>query len=398
MLLYDPLVLYSVLNVFGLIILLITIITSSSNFKNANAHRVFVIAILVLMVMFVFDTLYAAIDMGRIKGASINITYIIKNLYFAGGLFEGYFWFIYFEMTIKSKFSKNNKAIIFSSFFVFVGILMLIINRFNQYMFKIHNDTVDGSIIYDRTSIIGFTFFYFCIYAYVVVSSVRCFIFARRKEHFVERQKYAFVGFIASTPIPFGILQLIYPKLPLVCVGLTLSTIILYVYATKDQVSNDNLTDLLNRKRVLRGIERSLKLKSDDGTLYVVFMVDINNFKHINDTYGHLEGDSALICAAEALTKVSMTQKRKMIVGRYGGDEFLIGAHLDHEYEIEVVKDQINNELRIQKENKNKEYDLISSIGHAIYSSELNTIKDLIEAADKALYESKVECEKKMEC
>lgn len=384
---YDPLILYFVLNLFCFIIVGITIITSKSNFKNSNAQKVFVIALSVLLFMILMDTLYAAIDMGRIKKITVEVAYLIKNLYFICGLLSGYFWFIYFEMTIKSKFSETGKSILYSSILVLVGVILLLINRYTNFMFRITIKD-NGAIIYERTSTLWFAIFYLCIYVYVFFSSARCFIFARKKEHYVEKQKFAFVGVIASTPIVFGILQLVFSRLPIVCAGLTLSIFILYVYATKDQVSNDNLTDLLNRKRALRGIERSIKSKPDENTLYVVFMVDVNNFKSINDKYGHLEGDKALISTADALTKVSTMQKRKMIVGRFGGDEFLIGAHLDFESEIDIIKEQINSELKIASESK--EYELVASIGYAIYSNELNSIKDLIEEADKRLYEQKL--------
>ncbi len=393
---YDPFVLYLVLNLFCLALVLITIVTSKRNFNNSGAQKVFVIALTVLTFMIIIDTLYAAIDMGRIKVTSVEVTYLVKNLYFICGLLSGFFWFIYFERVLKSKFSENNKSILFSSVLIIIGVILLIINRYTGFMFKmtISNDT-NEVIRYERTSTIGFTLFYCCIYIYVIVSVVRCFYYSRKKEHYVESQKYMVVGVLAFTPIIFGVLQLFYPRLPIVCAGLTLSTFILYVYATNDQVSNDGLTDLLNRKRALRSIERTIKLKLDESTLFVLFMVDLNDFKHINDEYGHLEGDQALITTAEALTKVSSNQKRKMIVGRFGGDEFLIGVTLDMEAEIDIIIEQINNELKLQSDVINKGYTLSASIGFAIYSNKLNTIKDLIEEADKKLYESKEACGEK---
>ncbi len=387
---YDPFVLYLVLNLFCLILDLITIFTSKRNFNNSGAQRVFVIALAVLTFMIIIDTIYAAIDMGRIKVTSVEAAYLFKNLYFVCGLLSGFFWFIYFEKVLKSRFSENSKSILYSSVLIFIGVILLIINRYTGFMFKMTISNAENQVIkYERTSTLGFATFYLCIYIYVVVSVVRCFYYSRKKEHYVESQKFILVGILASTPIIFGVLQLLYPRLPIVCAGLTLSTFILYVYATNDQVSNDNLTELLTRKRALRSIERSLKLKLDDSTIFVMFMVDLNNFKSINDEYGHLEGDNALIATAEALTRVSMDQKRKMIIGRFGGDEFLIGVNLDLEAEIDIIIEQINNELRLQSEKMNKGYNLSASIGYAIYSNELNTIKDLIEEADKKLYEAK---------
>ena len=117
-------------------------------------------------------------------------------------------------------------------------------------------------------------------------------------------------------------------------------------------------------------------------------MMDLNKFKDINDKYGHLEGDKALIYTSEVLTKIANKQK-KMFVGRFGGDEFLLAASLDNESEILNIIEQIKKELLAQKEKYNTEYELTASIGYAIYNKELNNIKDLIEEADKKLYEEK---------
>ncbi len=390
MAIYDPFVLYLVLNLFCLAIDFIVIFTAKRNFNNSKAQNVFTVALAVLIFMTIIDTIYAAMDMGRIKNLSVNTAYLVKNLYFICGLLSGFFWFVFFERVLKSKFSENDRSIMFSSVLVIVGVILLIINRFNGFMFKMYISDYQTEIIrYERTSTLGFTAFYFCIYIYVVVSTIRCFYFARKKEHYVESNKYMLVGFLAATPIIFGLLQLFYPRLPIVCAGLTLSTFILYVYVTNDQISNDNLTDLLTRKRALRSMERTIKLKFDDSSIFVLFMIDLNDFKNINDKYGHLEGDCALKAIAEALTKVSNNQKKKMIVGRFGGDEFLIGASLDLEAEIDIIIEQINNELKLQSDKINKGYELSASIGYAIYSPELNTIKDLIEEADKKLYEAK---------
>ena len=210
---YNPLILYFVLNLVCFIIIGIVIITSKSNFKNIKAQKVFVIALVVLLIMISVDTLYAAMDMGKLKVPSIPFAYLIKNLYFVCGLLSGFFWFVYFEMTIKSAFSENTKSIIYSAILVLVGMVLLVINRYTQFMFRISYNA-DGTISYERTSTLWFAIFYLCIYVYVFVSSARCFIFARQKEHYVEKQKILFVGAISATPILFGILQLTFSGLP----------------------------------------------------------------------------------------------------------------------------------------------------------------------------------------
>ena len=167
-----------------------------------------------------------------------------------------------------------------------------------------------------------------------------------------------------------------------------LSVFLLYCYATNDQVSNESLTGLMTRKRSLREIERAMKAK-EENSMYVLFLLDLNDFKPINDRYGHLEGDNALRYTAEALSKVASFQKKKAIVGRYGGDEFVFGVSVEMEAEIDIIKEQIRSELSLIKEKYNTEYQVSACIGYAIYTKEANNIKDLFDEADKRLYQHK---------
>ena len=86
-------------------------------------------------------------------------------------------------------------------------------------------------------------------------------------------------------------------------------------------ISVDDLTHLNNRGQINRYLEQ-LRY-SEDSKVYIM-MLDINRFKGINDTYGHAEGDRALIIASEVLRRTCEQIKSQVFLGRYGGDEFTI--------------------------------------------------------------------------
>ena len=88
---------------------------------------------------------------------------------------------------------------------------------------------------------------------------------------------------------------------------------------TRESVS-DALTGLLNRRGILDFLTDDLT-QTADGAVVSVVMVDLDDFKHINDTYGHLVGDTALTTVARELELAVRSTDR---VGRLGGDEFLI--------------------------------------------------------------------------
>jgi diguanylate cyclase (GGDEF)-like protein len=91
---------------------------------------------------------------------------------------------------------------------------------------------------------------------------------------------------------------------------------ILYAKAT-----HDSLTGLLNHEEILGILDKELARSERDGVCVSVIMVDIDHFKMVNDTYGHLAGDAVLRITAE---KMHSMERSYDSIGRYGGEEFLI--------------------------------------------------------------------------
>jgi len=87
------------------------------------------------------------------------------------------------------------------------------------------------------------------------------------------------------------------------------------------KANTDSLTELWNRKKILEMLEEELNRNFRDNKPVGVIMLDIDNFKTINDTYGHLIGDKVIIEVSSRLqTKMRSYDK----IGRYGGDELLL--------------------------------------------------------------------------
>jgi len=91
--------------------------------------------------------------------------------------------------------------------------------------------------------------------------------------------------------------------------------------ALREQATHDGLTGLLNRSSILATLDTEIARASRGGLPLSVLMVDLDRFKSINDTYGHLAGDAVL---REAARRLKSAARRYDAVGRYGGEEFLI--------------------------------------------------------------------------
>jgi len=83
----------------------------------------------------------------------------------------------------------------------------------------------------------------------------------------------------------------------------------------------DELTGLPNRRHFMKRLARAELAFSEDGVAYTVMLIDIDNFKHWNDTYGHALGDQALVHFADVGVDIL---NRRGVLARFGGDEFSI--------------------------------------------------------------------------
>lgn len=147
----------------------------------------------------------------------------------------------------------------------------------------------------------------------------------------------------------------------------------------------DELTGLYNRYGMDAEVERQLgqyRRKSTDS--FYVIACDLDNFKHINDEWGHHEGDRALVLIADALAKVG--KRFSSGVFRIGGDEFVIITDTSEEGLATEVAEALEEEL--DNVNFRDDFEIKISIGYALYDDK-TPIKELLKKADKKMYEAK---------
>ena len=126
------------------------------------------------------------------------------------------------------------------------------------------------------------------------------------------------------------------------------------------------------------------KIRNNNGNLYIL-MLDIDRFKSINDNYGHLIGDQALVLATQILKTACNPYNKRPYIARYGGDEFIIVLEAQYS-EIEELCNNINKLMAL--ESQKTEYKLSVSIGVAKYEEGM-TYSDFINKADSELYKVK---------
>lgn len=149
----------------------------------------------------------------------------------------------------------------------------------------------------------------------------------------------------------------------------------------------DELTDVYNRRGFLTLLEQQLSLSKRSLQGFYLFIIDLDYLKVINDTYGHLIGDQALIDVANCLTH---SFRHHDIVGRIGGDEFGIIAINSTVDSLDHLKNNILRNIQLHNEKASIPYQLSVSIGAAYYNGRDEVTTDqLFRLADMDLYVSK---------
>ena len=152
-------------------------------------------------------------------------------------------------------------------------------------------------------------------------------------------------------------------------------------------MERDSLTGLLNHANLKERISMEMMRVNRSGGNLCYAMIDVDHFKDVNDTYGHLAGDLVL----KSLSRMLQDRLRRTdIIGRYGGEEFgvvLINTDSENAY---IVMEEVRKNFGLVKHKSDEdEFYVTFSCGIASFS-ECETPSELNDAADKAMYEAKI--------
>lgn len=154
----------------------------------------------------------------------------------------------------------------------------------------------------------------------------------------------------------------------------------------------DDLTGLYNRRGFLTLAEHQMKLSRRKQSAFYLIFADLDDMKIINDTYGHKEGDQALIQTAHLLKK---TFRGSDIIARMGGDEFAIVAIEPAASSAEQIALRFQDNIAAFNAKKSQPYDLSISIGVVECPPDCPySLKEMLAQADALMYQNKAERKK----
>jgi diguanylate cyclase (GGDEF) domain len=224
----------------------------------------------------------------------------------------------------------------------------------------------------------------FLPFVYIMTVTVRCIVRGLKPQNRQNLKTYLVIA--SYTPgciVAAGLQIFLSLTTPVFCFWCTMIILFVYLNSQNQLISTDPLTSLNNRNQ----LQRYLLLQREAKTSFVI-MVDVDHFKQINDTYGHMEGDRALVLVSRALKKACGLLRMSIFLCRYGGDEFLMIAQTKTPKEVlKVVRGCLQEEIENRKSSLT--YTIEVSMGYANWDGRAATFRDSIVAADQKMYEDK---------
>lgn len=273
----------------------------------------------------VLETLSFWLDGRTFSGARELILGTNASLFMLNAIFS-YTWSVYVDYKFYEDMQRLRKIYIFVALPAVLVCLLSLLNLAVPVFFWVNEEN-----LYYRTPLVVIT--YVVTYCYLTYGAVLVF----RNRH--KTNRYLFMPVMTFlVPIYLGsLIQLCCYGLAMIWVCVAFGLTSLYINLQNEKVFLDTLTNLYNRSYLMHYMGY-LARQTKKGTSVLGMMLDVNNFKYINDTYGHLAGDEVLREVGKILQ--SATEGCGAVV-RYGGDEFVILLEGDNREMGEHVREEI---------------------------------------------------------
>ena len=324
------------------------------------------------------DMLWILVSTGSMSVSPVG-SFGINATYYLMASLGSFCWFVYSERVQTSRLVASPARIVVCSAPLMVSFVLVLSSYWTGWALSI--DAEGG---YHRGSLYAVQFF--IVYSYGLVTAAHALVGAFKKENFAVRSQYLSLTYFAVLPLAFITLQAFAPNVPLTCVGVTVALLWVYLDMQEQKISLDPLTQLNNRTQLAKHVAQRMRHR-DAGQTLCLFIVDVDRFKGINDIYGHVEGDRALVRVADALRRCCAGGSA--FIGRFGGDEFIVVRDSARTCDATEMGARLNAELARLDEAAGAPYALHVSVGAAAYREGIETLQDFIREADRELYEAK---------
>lgn len=322
------------------------------------------------IICLILQTFACAIE-GQDFNGIILVSEILDMAIFILQPINGFLWYLF----IKSWVDKNRKFI--NKIFLFLPIIInsvfVITNPYSKFMFNINSQNV-----YTRGPFIFITLISTCIFL------LYSFLFSCKNKYKIDKNEFLIIVLFIISIFLGTVIQLIFKLIVSLSVN-SYILIVVYMFYQNKMLQTDSLTGAYNREKLIVKINRIIT--GNYKQKFCVVFIDLDNFKYINDNWGHNEGDTALIIVVN-LIKVVLNKDD--FITRYGGDEFVIFLNVENREEIKNIISRILQLFDKYNRKNIKSYKLTFSYGYKLYdSSSPLHFNEYINDVDNLMYKTK---------
>ena len=363
-----------VMDSYAILILLVLFVYSlSGGCRNSPQHRLYLSMLLTTMLLLVIDVISRCDGFAYPAFPALNrwgnlalflITPVLPSL-----------WVMY----VYSQ-TRGDGSIPLSAFLILLllnaeNILLVIATQYNGWFY-----TIDAANIYHRGPLYPFH------HAVTLVMLLWAYVVTYKNRRNVDKRVLYSLIFYPIPSLLGGVLQTLVYSFAFALIGVVPALLVVLLYAQDDTIYTDYLTGVGNRKK-LEAVLKEKITKCSPRRTFAFLMLDIDNFKKINDTLGHEMGDRVLKTSADLLKRCVRAND---YVTRYGGDEFCLILDVSHEAGLNRVVDRIENALSALNLTGAQLVKLSFSMGYQIYSCENRLQLELfVKQVDMLMYEAK---------
>ena len=299
--------------------------------------------------------------------------YISNMLFIGSAPLIACVWTSYIDYHMYHSFERLKKHWFFLQPMIIVGIFM-IINLFTPFIFS-----VDANNVYSREPYMWLIVLLNT--SIIIYKSIDAY---RNKDKINKEIVYVILAFLVLPLIAAAVQMFVYGAF-IIWPIMSITIVISYIHLETVSTSTDYLTGMLSRNRIDDYIDYLINTK----TTFELIIIDLDNFKEINDNYGHTIGDKVLKVFSSTLKR---SCDKKCIIGRYGGDEFIIISRIIEHSEVEVNFFELNKKLEKDLLKHTLPFDLNYSYGcHRWEAKDNLTHEELFDIADEKMYRNKNE-------
>src|SRR5690554_1975303 len=350
-------------------ILLLTVLVSNARSKTSGtSDKLFNAALLLTIVLLFFDVL------SYFEGLEYPFyplfTHVGTFVLFLLSPLIAIIWFLYVHFEIYSDEKRVRKYALYAIPIMAINTILVIMTQFTGWLY-----TIDALNMYHRGPIYiipdGFSML-------VIVITFVMLTIERKRFQFKHYLLYVAFGFI---PIIALVLQSLYYGISYTLNAVSLAITMIYLSIQNKRLKNDYLTNTFNRMQLDYYLQDKYK-GAQKGKCFTTILVDLDNFKEINDTYGHPVGDEALKTAANL---IRFSVGKNDFLARLGGDEFCIITEECHQRSIEMIVSNMHHHFAEFNE-YSLTYQLRASIGHLTFDKKAHlTLDEYKKQADRKL-------------